>query len=148
MLDSATSILPVCQIPGRSRHVVDVTGAGDMVLATLGVCLAGGLDWPNACRIANAAAGLKVERRGAAPVSRAELVADLCHGYKVLPLPLLLACLESHRLHGQKIVFTNGCFDVLHAGHVQMLREAKAQGDVLVVGLNSDASVRTLKGDS
>jgi D-beta-D-heptose 7-phosphate kinase/D-beta-D-heptose 1-phosphate adenosyltransferase len=148
VLDQRGAVLPVSLAVSRERKTADVTGAGDMVLATLGVCLPGGLCWQDACWVANAAAGCKVERQGAVALSRFELLADLLHGVKVLPLDLLLACLEAHREHGGQIVFTNGCFDVLHAGHVHCLGEAKAQGDILVLGLNSDASVRSLKGPS
>lgn len=132
--------------PTRPRNVVDVTGAGDMVLAALGVAIAGGLSWAEACTIAVAASGCKVERQGAVPVSRAEVVVDLLHDIKIVPPDLLPAIRDVARAQGQRVAFTNGCFDVLHAGHVHCLTEARAQGDVLVVGLNSDASVRRLKG--
>jgi D-beta-D-heptose 7-phosphate kinase/D-beta-D-heptose 1-phosphate adenosyltransferase len=125
-------------VESRTRKVVDVTGAGDMVLAALGVCH--GLGWPDACKIANAAAGLKVERRGAVPVSRSEVIMDLCHGHKVLPRALV------PHIQGKRVVFANGCFDLLGHHHVHLLREAKKHGDVLVVGVNDDASVRRLKG--
>jgi D-beta-D-heptose 7-phosphate kinase/D-beta-D-heptose 1-phosphate adenosyltransferase len=142
------------EFPARPRRIIDVCGAGDMVLAALGVCIAGGLSWPDACEVANAAAGLKVERFGAIPVDRADIVADLAgadplalSGCKSVPTSHLLDALAAHRAAGRKIVFTNGCFDIFHAGHAACLREAKAQGDVLVVGLNSDGSVRRLKGE-
>jgi D-beta-D-heptose 7-phosphate kinase/D-beta-D-heptose 1-phosphate adenosyltransferase len=132
--------------PARPREVVDVTGAGDAVLAALGVCLAGGMTLADACRVANAVAGVKVGRRGASIVTRCEAVADLLHGVKILPPELLPPVLASRRAAGRRVAFTNGCFDLLHAGHVQCLAEARAQADLLVVGLNSDASVRSLKG--
>jgi D-beta-D-heptose 7-phosphate kinase/D-beta-D-heptose 1-phosphate adenosyltransferase len=130
----------------RPRNVVDVTGAGDMVLAALGVGIGSGLSWPEACTFAVAASGCKVERHGAAPVSRAEVVEDLLHGSKVVPAALLPAIAAARRTRGHRIAFTNGCFDVLHAGHVQYLQEARAEGDVLVVALNGDADVARLKG--
>ena len=144
--------------PTRPRAVYDITGAGDMVMASLGLALASGADYDPAIRLANIAGGLEVEKIGVATVSRDEILADLHHSPfrtdrapgadKVQSLPHLLAEVESRRLRGQRIVFTNGCFDVLHAGHVQYLHESRAQGDCLVVGLNSDASVKQLKGPS
>jgi D-beta-D-heptose 7-phosphate kinase/D-beta-D-heptose 1-phosphate adenosyltransferase len=132
--------------PCRPREVYDITGAGDMVLAVLGMTLAAGAQFPDAIAIANAAGGLEVERIGVATITRDEIVADLeassARRGKVLTLPSLLRDLDRRRSQKQRIVFTNGCFDILHVGHVQYLREAKAQGDVLVVGLNTDASVR------
>jgi D-beta-D-heptose 7-phosphate kinase/D-beta-D-heptose 1-phosphate adenosyltransferase len=132
--------------------VYDITGAGDMVLSVLGLALAAGADYPEAIRLANVAGGLEVEKIGVAVVTREEIVRDLLHApmasapTKVLTTTQLVAELERRRHVGQKIAFTNGCFDVLHAGHVQYLQEARAQADVLVVGLNTDAGVRELKG--
>lgn len=140
----------------RPRQVYDITGAGDMVMATLGLALAAGADYDVAIRLANVTGGLEVEKIGVATVSRDEILADLLHSpfraerttgtEKVLGLPQLLAELDRRRKAGQRIAFTNGCFDVLHAGHVQYLAEARRQADCLVVGLNSDSSVRQLKG--
>ncbi|HEV3440471.1 MAG TPA: D-glycero-beta-D-manno-heptose 1-phosphate adenylyltransferase [Gemmata sp.] len=143
--------------PTRPRQVYDITGAGDMVMATLGLALAAGADYDAAIRLANVAGGLEVEKIGVATVSREEILADLLHApfrvnertpgaAKVLGLPPLLTELDRRRKAGQKVAFTNGCFDVLHAGHVQYLAEARRQAECLVVGLNSDASVRRLKG--
>ncbi|HXD89174.1 MAG TPA: D-glycero-beta-D-manno-heptose 1-phosphate adenylyltransferase [Urbifossiella sp.] len=143
--------------PTRPRQVYDITGAGDMVMAALGLALASGADFDPAIRLANVAGGLEVEKIGVATVSRDEILADLLHApfhsaeripgsNKVQSLPQLLAEVEARRSRKQRIAFTNGCFDVLHAGHVQYLHEARRQADCLVVGLNSDASVRQLKG--
>jgi D-beta-D-heptose 7-phosphate kinase / D-beta-D-heptose 1-phosphate adenosyltransferase len=144
--------------PTRPRQVYDITGAGDMVLAVLGMALAAGADYDPAIRLANVAGGLEVEKIGVATVTRDEILRDVLTGgasaaagtatgmEKVLALPPLLHELGSRRRLGQRVAFTNGCFDVLHAGHVQLLREARSQADVLVVGLNSDAGVRGLKG--
>src|SRR5262249_13984639 len=123
----------------------------DMVLSVLGMALAAGADYDAAIRLANVAGGLEVEKIGVATVTREELLRDLLqHGQtgaqKLLPRELLHKELEERRRLGQRVVFTNGCFDLLHAGHVQYLQEARAQGDLLVVGLNSDAGVRLLKG--
>jgi D-beta-D-heptose 7-phosphate kinase/D-beta-D-heptose 1-phosphate adenosyltransferase len=140
--------------PTRPRHVYDITGAGDMVMAALGMALAAGADYAHAIPLANIAGGLEVEKIGVATVSRAEILRDLTSsgsagtGAKVLPLQSLLQELAYRRRLGQRVAFTNGCFDVLHAGHVQYLQEARAQAEVLVVGLNSDASVQALKGKS
>jgi D-beta-D-heptose 7-phosphate kinase/D-beta-D-heptose 1-phosphate adenosyltransferase len=137
----------------RQRQVYDITGAGDMVLAMLGLALADGLDYPEAIDLAGAAAGVVVERIGSVGVTREELFADLSRSAaasvdKLVDRSLLVRLLEHDRRLGRSIVFTNGCFDILHAGHIQYLAEARAQGDLLVLGLNTDASVRRLgKGD-
>jgi D-beta-D-heptose 7-phosphate kinase/D-beta-D-heptose 1-phosphate adenosyltransferase len=135
----------------RPRHVYDITGAGDMVMSVLGMALAAGADYDPAIRLANIAGGLEVEKIGVATVTRDEILRDLLRGgatgtQKVLGRDDLSHELQSRRHLGQRIAFTNGCFDVVHAGHVQYLQEARAQADLLVVGLNSDASVRALKG--
>ncbi len=144
--------------PTRPRQVYDITGAGDMVMAVLGMALAAGADYDPAIRLANIAGGLEVEKVGVATVTREEILHDLfLAGFesqdgspvgveKIYDRQALREALEQRRRMGQRIAFTNGCFDVLHAGHVQYLSEARAQADVLVVGLNSDASVRSLKG--
>ncbi len=139
--------------PTRPRHVYDITGAGDMVMSMLALALAAGADYEQAIQLANIAGGLEVEKIGVATVTRDEIMRDLMTGHgsalssnKVLGLEAVVQELDYRRRLGQRVVFTNGCFDVLHAGHVQYLQEARAQGDVLVVALNSDASVRALKG--
>jgi D-beta-D-heptose 7-phosphate kinase/D-beta-D-heptose 1-phosphate adenosyltransferase len=146
--------------PTRPRQVYDITGAGDMVLAVLGMALAAGADYDPAIRLANVAGGLEVEKIGVATVTREEILRDLLHpgtasqtehgpgAKKVWAREALAQELDRRRRLGQRVAFTNGCFDVLHAGHVQYLQEARAQADLLVVGLNSDASVRALKGPS
>ncbi len=144
--------------PTRIRQVYDITGAGDMVLAVLGMALAAGADYPEAIKLANIAGGLEVEKIGVVPVSKEEIISDISKasiGSKVEALSgiaklqtrhSLARELQNRRALGHKIVFTNGCFDLLHAGHVQYLTEARAQGDLLVIGLNSDSSIKTLKG--
>jgi D-beta-D-heptose 7-phosphate kinase/D-beta-D-heptose 1-phosphate adenosyltransferase len=139
--------------PTRPRQVYDITGAGDMVLSVLGMALAAGADYDPAIRLANVAGGLEVEKIGVATVTRDEILRDLLHAgsignQKILDRDALRHELDSRRRLGQRIAFTNGCFDVLHAGHVEYLQEARAQADLLVVGLNSDTSVRALKGPS
>jgi D-beta-D-heptose 7-phosphate kinase/D-beta-D-heptose 1-phosphate adenosyltransferase len=137
----------------RPRQVFDITGAGDIVLAMFGLCFAAGVPVDEACRLANVAGGLEVEKVGVARVSREEIRADLARGLaaagtaaKQTTLEHLLPAVAAHRAAGRRIVFTNGCFDLLHVGHVTYLTEAATRGDVLIVGLNSDSSVRNLKG--
>jgi D-beta-D-heptose 7-phosphate kinase/D-beta-D-heptose 1-phosphate adenosyltransferase len=137
--------------PARPRQVYDITGAGDMVISTLGYCLAAGADWPAAIQLANLAGGLEVERLGVVPLSRQDLLAELCRDARtcareIVSLEQLDAELQRRRRAGARIVMTNGCFDLLHPGHVASLEEARKLGDCLVVGVNSDRSVRQLKG--
>jgi D-beta-D-heptose 7-phosphate kinase / D-beta-D-heptose 1-phosphate adenosyltransferase len=121
------------------------------VLAIVGLCIACGADFDEAAELGNIAGGLEVEKFGVALLDRAEIIRDLVDHHrpeesKILDGKRLLAEVHRRRLAGQKMVFTNGCFDLLHPGHVRLLREAANLGDYLVVGLNSDASVRRLKG--
>lgn len=137
--------------PTQAREVYDITGAGDMVLAMLGVCWASGVAPQDAVRLGNVAGGLEVEQAGVVVIRRDEIRAHLLaargNGSRKI-----VGCEEAGRLaeelrrRGKRVVFTNGCFDLLHVGHVTYLAEAAALGDVLFVGLNSDASVRRLKG--
>jgi D-beta-D-heptose 7-phosphate kinase/D-beta-D-heptose 1-phosphate adenosyltransferase len=134
-----------------SRQVCDGTGAGDMVLAVLGLCRACGLEWDETVCLANVAAGIEVERFGVSRVTRKEIRAQLqapIRGQrgKVLTLSELVDQREVYRAEGKTVAFTNGCFDVLHIGHVTCLQQAKELGDVLIVAINSDESVRRLKG--
>lgn len=138
-------------VPSEAREVYDVTGAGDTVLAALGLVLAGGGSPEAAARLANTAGGLKVEKLGTATLTREEILARLAEHHretegKVYAAKALSHILEGHRTRGESVVFTNGCFDLLHPGHVRSIRFARAQGDVVVVAINSDASVRRLKG--
>lgn len=136
----------------RPRQVYDVTGAGDMVLATLALARAAGGTWAESVALANIAGGLEVEKFGAVPIMRSEIVAEILaetHSQlgKLRDDPALLAELARHREAGKTIVFTNGCFDIIHLGHVEYFRFAKRQGDLLVVAVNTDASIRKLKGE-
>ncbi len=138
-------------IPTRPRRVYDVTGAGDMVLAMLATAMGSGCGYETAVQLANVAGGIEVGKFGVATVTREEITSELLGQSKgligkVLALGDLQAQLDKHRQQGHSIVFTNGCFDVLHRGHVQYLAFCKAQGDVVVVGLNSDSSVTRIKG--
>jgi D-beta-D-heptose 7-phosphate kinase/D-beta-D-heptose 1-phosphate adenosyltransferase len=131
--------------------VFDVTGAGDTFLSALALARATGADMEASARLANLAAGIAVGKAGAGTVTPEELAHALAlrapGAGKILDLPALLSRVEEARRAGQRIVFTNGCFDLLHAGHIHLLREARRFGDVLILGLNDDASVRKLKGE-
>jgi D-beta-D-heptose 7-phosphate kinase/D-beta-D-heptose 1-phosphate adenosyltransferase len=138
-------------IPTTPREVYDVTGAGDVVLTFFGLMTVAGLSFASAAAIANLAAGIEVARVGSEIVSREDLALALkpahdAYERKIVSDEELALALERDRRSGRKIVFTNGCFDLMHAGHLQMLGFARAQGDRVVVGLNSDRSVRALKG--
>lgn len=139
-------------VPSEAREVFDVTGAGDTVLATLGLVVAAGHPPEPAVRLANTAGGLKVEKLGTATLTRDELLGRLEEHHraiegKVLSARRLAAVIEAHRAKGKSVVFTNGCFDLIHAGHVRSIRFARSQGDVVVVAINSDSGVRRLKGE-
>jgi D-beta-D-heptose 7-phosphate kinase / D-beta-D-heptose 1-phosphate adenosyltransferase len=134
------------------REVYDVTGAGDVVLAVFGLLAIAGLGFASAAALANIAAGIEVGRLGTEIISRDDLARALAPRHeslerKIVSVDELQALLEAKRRAGQQIVFTNGCFDLLHAGHLQLLSFARAQGDVLVVGINSDRSVHIIKGE-
>lgn len=138
-------------VPTTTRSVYDVTGAGDMVLAALAAARANGLTWIDAVEFANAAAGLEVEVFGAQPiplsrVRREIMLRQAPPDRAVRTIDELATELAVHREAGQRIVLTNGCFDVVHAGHVAYLREAANLGDVLVVGVNVDEEVAKQKG--
>jgi len=135
----------------RARRVYDVSGAGDMVLAMLAVARAAGASWAESVALGNIAGGLEVERFGSVPVTPDEIVAELLNedrgrSGKVRTSEDLLVDLKRLRATGKRIVFTNGCFDLVHVGHVKYFQFAKQQADVLVVAVNSDAGMRRLKG--
>lgn len=141
----------------RARDVFDVSGAGDTVISTLSAGVAGGLSFIKAAELANLAAGIVVGKVGTQPISFTELELNVNlnhqHGYgplttetKLDSIPSARTRIDEWRSLGETVVFTNGCFDLLHPGHVDLLRKAKALGRRLVVGLNSDDSVTRLKG--
>lgn len=137
------------RVPTMARAVFDVTGAGDTVISNLALGLAAGFSLEDAVRLANQAAGIVVGRRGAASVTREEMRAAGGAGIsagKVVPREGLTGLLAEWRRMGHRVVFTNGCFDLLHRGHVDYLRQARMKGDKLIVGVNDDASVTRLKG--
>jgi D-beta-D-heptose 7-phosphate kinase/D-beta-D-heptose 1-phosphate adenosyltransferase len=139
-------------LPTEAREVADVSGAGDSLVAAFAVMLAGGADLAEAAIVANAAAGVAVSKLGTATVSQSELIAALHRQEllalddKTVPLASAQARLADWRRGGARIGFTNGCFDLIHPGHVRLLAKARARCDRLVVALNTDASVKRLKG--
>ena len=142
---------PELHIPARARDVYDVTGAGDTVISVLGAALAAGAALPDAVALSNIAAGLAVSRVGTVAVSgpelRREMQRDGGADRGVMTRDQLALAVADARAHGEKVVFTNGCFDIIHAGHVGYLAEARKQGDRLIVAINDDDSVRRLKGN-
>lgn len=141
----------ILHLSSRPHDVFDVTGAGDVVAATLTLALACGVHITEATWLANVAAGIEVGKLGAAPVTGQEII-DVIDTGKVGSERKLLtqhnaAAFAAHlRQHGKKVVFTNGCFDILHVGHVSYLEQSRRQGGALIVGVNSDDSVRRQKG--
>lgn len=138
--------------PSQAREVYDVTGAGDTVIATVAACLAAGTSLENAVTLSNLAAGLAVARLGTASVTAQELSAAATSANPqqtgVVNEAQLQIALHQARSRGERIVLTNGCFDILHAGHIHLLQQAREFGDRLVVAINSDDSVKRLKGSS
>ncbi|MBU2710867.1 bifunctional D-glycero-beta-D-manno-heptose-7-phosphate kinase/D-glycero-beta-D-manno-heptose 1-phosphate adenylyltransferase HldE [Zooshikella harenae] len=138
-------------LPAQAKEVFDVTGAGDTVIAVIASALGAGLPLSESVALANLAAGIVVGKLGTATVSAPELrralqgEPDLEKG--VMTADQLLSTIEEARAQGEKVVFTNGCFDILHAGHVGYLEQARSLGDRLIVAINDDASVRCLKGE-
>ena len=137
-------------LPAEAREVFDVTGAGDTVIALMAAGIGRGMDLETAASLANLGAGLVVRKIGVASVSPSELRLALhrrgAGGRGLVSAEELLPLVEESRLRGERVVMTNGCFDILHAGHVGYLQEAKGLGDRLVVAVNDDDSVARLKG--
>jgi len=140
--------------PALARQVFDVSGAGDTVIAVLALCVASGLTAETAVELANVAAGIVVGKVGTVPVEKHELLAALSPDLalhaedKVVSREELLTRVALWRANGERVVFTNGCFDLLHVGHITLLEHAHRFGDKLIVAINSDASVSSLKGPS
>lgn len=141
---------PELHFPARAREVFDVTGAGDTVISVLAASLAAGEELPQAVALANLAASIVVAKLGTAVISSPELrrAIQTEQGSErgVLSLEQLQIALQDARAHGEKVVFTNGCFDILHPGHAGYLEQARALGDRLVVAVNGDESISRLKG--
>ncbi len=149
-----TSTGDAIHLPTEAREVFDVSGAGDTVVACLASAIAGGASLSDAARIANVAAGIVVGKIGTAVVYPDELISVLHHHdlmigeAKLMPLDRMVDRVERWRRKGYKVGFTNGCFDLLHPGHLSLLQQARSNCDRLIVGLNSDASVKRLKGEA
>lgn len=143
---------PALHLPTRAREVADVSGAGDTLVAALAVALGAGADLPDAAMLANITAGISVGKPGTASVSQEELLGVLhledlvATDRKIVERSEAVQRAAAWRAHGLRVGFANGCFDLIHPGHVHLLREARARCDRLVVALNTDASVRRLKG--
>lgn len=140
--------------PAVARQVFDVSGAGDTVIAVLALCLASNLALESGVELANMAAGIVVGKVGTVPVERHELLAALAPQIalsaadKVVSRGELVSRVSAWRANGERVVFTNGCFDLIHVGHITVLEQARRFGDRLIVAINSDASVSALKGPS
>ena len=139
-------------VPSEAKEVFDVSGAGDTAIATLAMGLASGLPWAESTKIANLAAGIVVGKLGTRPVTLEELKQSfyssaLNKNARYYIIQNAKEIIGQWRQQGQSIVFTNGCFDLLHAGHIKLIETASRYGDRLVIGLNSDESVRKIKGD-
>jgi len=138
-------------VPTKKREVCDVTGAGDAVAAVIGLSVAAGVGIDDAAQLANIAGGIIVGQIGVGSLSIGDMAQELdsierSSAHKILDPRRVIEAVSAARRAGLKIVFTNGCFDLLHAGHVRLLEECKGLGDLLIVGLNTDESVRRLKG--
>lgn len=139
-------------ISAKARQVFDVSGAGDTVISVLGLCMAAGASFEVAAGLANTAAGIVVAKVGTATLSQAELAAELqdhpeSSSEKIKTLEELVAIVGSLRKSGKKIVLTNGCFDLLHEGHIRLFQHSKRMGDFLIAAVDDDESVRKIKGD-
>ncbi len=138
-------------IPAIAKEVYDVSGAGDTVISSLCLSIASGLTYHESAFLANVAAGIVIGKLGTATVSRAELLSTLFFErplilHKIVDIPQLIQTVGHLKSQGKKIVFTNGCFDIIHPGHIHLLKESRKLGDILVVAIDDDESVRGLKG--
>lgn len=135
--------------PATAKEVVDVTGAGDTVITVISLGVAAGLPLTVCCKLANRAASVVISKFGSATTTFNELIGNEIYasGNKLIPVEQVKYLVNYIREQGKRIVFTNGCFDILHAGHISSFEQARRFGDVLIVGLNSDASVRRIKGE-
>lgn len=140
----------ILHLPAYAREVLDVTGAGDTVISTLGTAVAAGVNLPQATALANLAASIAVGKLGAAIVSTPELNAALTgktsYANGIVNEEQLLRAVSEAKAQGKRVIFTNGCFDIIHAGHVTCLQLAKQLGDYLIVAVNTDESIQKLKG--
>ncbi len=146
----------ITRIPTRAREVFDVSGAGDTVIASLACGLSSGLIFSKAAELANIAAGFVVGKLGTQHITRSDLAtaiqlleteSQITKQFKTMNIAAARIQVQAWRTSGVKVVFTNGCFDLLHPGHIDLLHRARALGDRLIIGLNTDASIKRLKGD-
>lgn len=144
--------VPALHLPTHAQEVFDVTGAGDTVVAVMAAAIAAGQTFGHAAQLANIAAGIVVGKLGTATVNSSELRRALqlhqSENHGVFSEDQVCLLVEDAKAHNERIVFTNGCFDILHAGHIAYLKQAKALGDRLIVAINDDESVRRLKGST
>ncbi|GLB31860.1 bifunctional protein HldE [Lacrimispora amygdalina] len=136
-------------LPAIAKEVVDVTGAGDTVISVFSLAMAVGYSLSDCCKLSNKAASIVISHFGAATTNIKEIEQTGFHGTgsKILQWGQVQQVVRNLKKEGKKIVFTNGCFDLVHAGHIASFEQARALGDVLIVGLNSDTSIRIIKGD-
>jgi len=144
---------PAVHIATEAQEVFDVSGAGDTVIASIAAACGAGMAMADAANLANIAAGIVVGKIGTQPISNTELKQALLSrtitgAPKIVALNQAAEIAATWRRNGRRVVFTNGCFDILHVGHIKLLHAAAAKGDRLIIGLNSDSSVKRLKGDS
>ncbi len=147
LLESLNGKVIRSDFPTEAKDVFDVSGAGDTVIASIGAGLAGNFSLSDSIKLANIAAGIVVGKSGTATVSQSEIDPLLNQAESFLSIDEVQSYSQDLRQNNKKVVFTNGCFDILHAGHVEYLEAAKSLGDELIVGINSDKSVKTLKGN-
>lgn len=141
----------IYHITTEASEVFDVSGAGDTVVATLATAKASSFSWIEAVKIANKAAGIVVGKVGTESITFDELESsflEIKENNKILSENNIQLLIRSVKLKGKKVVFTNGCFDIIHKGHIKYLQQAKSKGDILIIGLNSDASIKRIKGDN
>ena len=146
LLESLNGKVIRSDFPTEAKDVFDVSGAGDTVIASIGAGLAGNFSLSDSIKLANIAAGIVVGKSGTATVSQSEIDPLLNQAESFLSIDEVQSYSQDLRQNNKKVVFTNGCFDILHAGHIEYLEAAKSLGDELIVGINSDKSVKTLKG--
>lgn len=138
----------ICHFEAKAKEIFDISGAGDTVVGTISVLLANDFNIVEAVKYANIAAGIVVSKFGTAPITYEEFL-DILNGNdssKIVSIKTLLKIIDDLRSKGKRIIFTNGCFDILHKGHITYMKEAKKLGDILIVGMNSNNSARRLKG--
>jgi D-beta-D-heptose 7-phosphate kinase/D-beta-D-heptose 1-phosphate adenosyltransferase len=146
LLESKNGKIVRSDFPTKAQDVFDVSGAGDTVIASIAAGLASGFTLSDSIKLANIAAGIVVGKLGTSTVTQGEISPFFSDSHSHIEIQDIKDISKDLHAEDKRIVFTNGCFDILHAGHVEYLEAAKALGDVLIVGINSDRSVKLLKG--